>query len=48
MENHIYLSHSVQMASAAWRVVTSIVVGVGVGDLMQRTGDGCIGRVLGD
>jgi hypothetical protein len=32
------------MASAAWRVATRIVAGVG--DLVQRTGDGCTGRVL--
>jgi hypothetical protein len=32
-------------AGAAWCVVTRIVVGVG--DLVQRTGDGRIGRVLG-
>jgi hypothetical protein len=35
----------VQVAGAAWRVVTRIVVGVG--DLVHRTGDGRIGRVLG-
>jgi hypothetical protein len=29
----------------AWRTVTRIVAGVG--DLMQRTGDGRTGRVLG-
>jgi hypothetical protein len=34
-----------QIASAAWRAITSIVAGVG--DLMQKTGNGCIGRVLG-
>jgi hypothetical protein len=35
----------VQVAGAAWRAVTRIVEGVG--DLVQRTGDGRTGRVLG-
>jgi hypothetical protein len=35
----------VQVAGAAWRVATRIVAGVG--DLVQRTRDGRIGRVLG-
>jgi hypothetical protein len=35
----------VQVAGAAWHAATRIVVGVG--DLMQGTGDGHIGRVLG-
>jgi hypothetical protein len=35
----------VQVVGAAWRVTTSTVAGVG--DLVQRTGDGRIGRVLG-
>jgi hypothetical protein len=39
------LSRGVQVAGAAWRVVTRIVAGVG--DLVQRTGDGRTGRVLG-
>jgi hypothetical protein len=30
----------------AWRVATRIMVGVG--ELMQRTGDGCTGRIVGD
>jgi hypothetical protein len=38
------LSHGVQVAGAAWRVVTRIVAGVG--DLVQRAGDGRTGRVL--
>jgi hypothetical protein len=46
LENHVYLSRGVQVVGAAWRVATRIVVGVG--DLVQRTGDGCTGRVLGD
>jgi hypothetical protein len=36
----------VQVSGAAWRAETRIVAGVG--DLMQRTGDGRIGRVLDD
>jgi hypothetical protein len=40
------LSHGVQVAGAVWRAVTRIVAGVG--DLVQRTGDGHTGRVLGD
>jgi hypothetical protein len=39
------LSRGVQVAGAAWRVAMRIVVGIG--DLMQRTGDGRTGRVLG-
>jgi hypothetical protein len=35
----------VQVAGAVWRVATRIVAGVG--DLVQRTGDGRTGRVLG-
>jgi hypothetical protein len=35
----------VQVAGAAWRAVTRIVAGVV--ELMQRTGDGHTGRVLG-
>jgi hypothetical protein len=35
----------VQVAGATWCVATRIVAGVG--DLMQRTGDGRTGRVLG-
>jgi hypothetical protein len=35
----------VQVAGAAWRAVTRVVAGVG--DLVQRTEDGRIGRVLG-
>jgi hypothetical protein len=45
LENHICLSHGVQVAGAAWRAVTRTVAGVR--DLVQRTGDGCTGRVLG-
>jgi hypothetical protein len=39
------LSRGVQVAGATWRASTRIVAGVG--DLMHRTGDGRIGRVLG-
>jgi hypothetical protein len=34
-----------QVAGAAWRVATRIMAGVG--DLVQRTGDGRTGQVLG-
>jgi hypothetical protein len=39
------LSHGVQVAGAAWRAAMRIMAGVG--DLVQRTGDGHTGRVLG-
>jgi hypothetical protein len=39
------LSHGVQVAGAAWRVVIRTVAGVE--DLVQRTGDGRTGWVLG-
>jgi hypothetical protein len=35
----------VQVAGAAWRAATRIMAGVG--DLVQRTGDGRTGQVLG-
>jgi hypothetical protein len=44
-ENRVCLSRGVQEAVAAWRAATRIVAGVG--DLVQRNGDGRIGRVLG-
>jgi hypothetical protein len=44
-ENRVCLSHGVQVAGAAWRAATRTVAGVG--DLMQRTGGGRTGRVLG-
>jgi hypothetical protein len=44
-ENRVCLSRGVQVAGAAWRAATRTVAGVG--DLVQRTGDGHIGRVLG-
>jgi hypothetical protein len=39
------LSRDVQEAGAAWHAATRIVAGVG--DLVQRIGDGRTGRVLG-
>jgi hypothetical protein len=39
------LSHGVQVVGVAWRAVTRIVAGVG--DLVQRTGHGHTGRILG-
>jgi hypothetical protein len=39
------LSHGVQVTGAAWHAATRIMAGVG--DLVQRTGDGRTGRVLG-
>jgi hypothetical protein len=38
------LSHCVQVVGAVWRVAMRIMAGVG--DLVQRTGDGRTGRVL--
>jgi hypothetical protein len=46
LENHICLSRGVQVEGAAWRAATRTMAGVG--DLVQRTGDGRTGRVLGD
>jgi hypothetical protein len=45
LENCVCLSHGVQVAGAAWCAVMRIVVGVG--DLVQRTGDGRTGQVFG-
>jgi hypothetical protein len=45
VENHVCLSRGVQVAGAAWHKATRIMAGVG--DLVQRTGDGHTGRVLG-
>jgi hypothetical protein len=44
VENRVCLSRDVQVAGAAWRTATKIMAGVG--DLVQKTGDGCTGRVL--
>jgi hypothetical protein len=45
LENRVCLSHGVQVAGAAWRAAMRTVAGVG--DLVQRTGDGRTGQVLG-
>jgi hypothetical protein len=45
LENRVCLSRGVQVASAAWRVVTRTVTELG--DLVQRTGDGRTSQVLG-
>jgi hypothetical protein len=45
LENRVCLSRGVQVVGAVWRAATRTVVGVG--DLVQRTGDGRTGRVLG-
>jgi hypothetical protein len=45
LKNHGSLSRGVQVAGASWRAVTRIMAGAG--DLVQRTGDGCTGQVLG-
>jgi hypothetical protein len=44
-ENRVCLSRGVQVVGAAWRVVMRTMAGVG--DLVQRTGVGRTGRVLG-
>jgi hypothetical protein len=44
-ENRVCLSRGVQVVGAAWRASTRTVSGVG--DLVQRTGDGRTGRVIG-
>jgi hypothetical protein len=45
LENHVCLSRGVQVVGAAWHVAMRTVAGVE--DLVQRTGDGHTGRVLG-
>jgi hypothetical protein len=45
-ENRVCLSRGVQVAGAAWRAAMRIMPGVG--DMLQRTGDGRTSRVLGD
>jgi hypothetical protein len=45
LENRVCLSRGVQVAGATWRAAMRTVIGVG--DLVQRTGDGRTGRVLG-
>jgi hypothetical protein len=44
LENRVCLSHGVQVAGAAWRATTRIMAGIG--DLVQRIGDGHTGQVL--
>jgi hypothetical protein len=44
-ENRVCLSRGVQVAGAAWRA--AMRTEAGVGDLVQRIGDGRTGRVLG-
>jgi hypothetical protein len=44
LENRVCLSRGVQVAGAVWWAATRIMVGVG--DLVQRTGDGCTCWVL--
>jgi hypothetical protein len=45
LKNRVCLSRGVQVAGAAWCAATRIVAGVG--DLVQRTEDGCTCWVLG-
>jgi hypothetical protein len=45
LKNHICFSHGVQVAGASWWVAMRIVVEVE--DLVQRTDDDYMGRVLG-
>jgi hypothetical protein len=45
VENHICLSHTMQVVGVTWRATMRIVVGVE--DLVQRTGDGHTGQVIG-
>jgi hypothetical protein len=45
VENYVCLSRGVQVVGVAWRVAMRIIAGVG--DLVQRTGYGRTGRVLG-
>jgi hypothetical protein len=46
VENCNCLSRGVQVAGATWQTTMRIMAGVG--DLVQRIGDGHTGRVLGD
>jgi hypothetical protein len=45
LENRVCLSHGMQVAGVAWRAATRTVVGVG--DLVQSTGNSLTGQVLG-
>jgi hypothetical protein len=44
LENHVCLSHGVQVAGAAWRAAMRTMAGVG--DLVQRIGDGRTCRAI--
>jgi hypothetical protein len=44
LKNHVCLSHGVQVTGAAW--CAAVMTVAGVGDLVQRTGDGHTGWVL--
>jgi hypothetical protein len=44
LENRVCLSRGVQVAGTAWCATTRILAGVG--DLVQRIGDGRTGRIL--
>jgi hypothetical protein len=46
LKNHVCLSRALQVTGAAWQAATRIVIGVG--DMVQRIGDGRTGRVLSD
>jgi hypothetical protein len=46
LENRVSLSRGVQETGATWRTLMRTVAGVG--DLVQRSGDGRTGQVLGD
>jgi hypothetical protein len=45
LENHIFLFRDVQIVGATWHAMTMIMAGVG--DLVQRTGDGHTCRIVG-
>jgi hypothetical protein len=45
MQNRVCLSHGVQVVGVAWQTAMRIMAGVG--DLVQRTGNGRTFRVLG-
>jgi hypothetical protein len=45
LENRVCLSHGVQVVGVAWRATTRTMAGVG--DLVQRIGDGRTGQVPG-
>jgi hypothetical protein len=44
LESRVCLAHGMHVSGAAWRAAMRIMAGVG--DLVQRTGDGRTGRVL--